>query len=91
MASRKQIDELKIILEEKQAQIESNIADSKNNIAQLKENECKDDFDFATATQQDISQIGCLLATNTCVVARGQQHLTVADEARVCQMFGNFS
>ena len=48
-----------------------------------------DDFDFATATQQDISQIGCLLATNTCVVARGQQHLTVADEARVCQMFGN--
>ena len=29
-----------------------------------------DDFDFATATQQDISQIGCLLATNTCVVAR---------------------
>jgi alpha-ketoglutarate-dependent taurine dioxygenase len=48
-----------------------------------------DDFDFTTASQEDISQIGCLLATNTCVVITGQQHLTVADEIRACQMFGN--
>lgn len=55
MASRKQIDELKIILEEKQAQIESNIEDSKNNIAQLKENECKDDFDFAESSSDSFT------------------------------------
>jgi alpha-ketoglutarate-dependent taurine dioxygenase len=48
-----------------------------------------DDFDFAKATQEDISQIGCLLATNTLVVARGQQHLLVEDEIRVCKMFGD--
>lgn len=47
-----------------------------------------DDFDFATATREDIDQIACLLATNTCVVARHQQ-LTVADELRVAHMFGD--
>ena len=48
-----------------------------------------DDFDFAKATQEDINQIACLLATNTCVVAREQQHLTVEDEMRVSHMFGD--
>ena len=47
-----------------------------------------DEFDFAKATQDDIDQLGCLLATNTCVVARNQSHLTIADEIRVCKMFG---
>jgi len=47
-----------------------------------------DDFDFATATQDDINEIGCLLATNTLVIAHDQNHLTVQDEVRVAQMFG---
>lgn len=47
------------------------------------------DFDFATATQADINEIGRLLATNTLVVARGQNHLTVEDEVRIAHMFGN--
>jgi len=47
-----------------------------------------DDFDFAQSTQADINQIACFLATNTLVVARNQQHLTVADEVRVGEMFG---
>ncbi len=48
-----------------------------------------DDFDFAQATQEDINHIAQLLATNTCVVARGQGHLTPEDEIRVCEMFGD--
>ena len=48
-----------------------------------------DDFDFATATQDDINQIGCLLATNTLVVARNQGHLTANDQADICARFGN--
>lgn len=47
-----------------------------------------DDFDFAQATRADIDQIAQLLATNTCVVAHGQGHLTPQDEVRVCEMFG---
>jgi alpha-ketoglutarate-dependent taurine dioxygenase len=47
-----------------------------------------DDYDFAKATQEDIDQIACWLATNTLVVARDQGHLTVADELRVSSMFG---
>lgn len=48
-----------------------------------------DDFDFATATREDVDTIAGFLATNTCVVAQNQQHLTVADELRVCEMFGD--
>jgi DnaK suppressor protein len=55
MASKKQVDELKIILEEKCIQIENNIFDAKNNIAQLKENECKDDFDFAESSSDSFT------------------------------------
>jgi DnaK suppressor protein len=55
MASRKQIDELQLILEERQKQIESNIQDSKDNIAQLKENECKDDFDYAESSSDSFT------------------------------------
>ena len=46
-----------------------------------------DDFDFAAATREDIDQIACLLATNTCVVAH-KQTLTLDDELRVAHMFG---
>ena len=48
-----------------------------------------DDFDFATATREDIDTIARFLATNTCVVAQNQQHLTVEEELRVCEMFGD--
>jgi alpha-ketoglutarate-dependent taurine dioxygenase len=48
-----------------------------------------DDFDIAKASQDDINQIGCLLATNTLVVIKNQSHLTVKDQVRIAQMFGN--
>jgi alpha-ketoglutarate-dependent taurine dioxygenase len=47
-----------------------------------------DDFNFAVATQQDINHIAQLLATNTCVVVHNQGHLSLSDEIRVCEMFG---
>jgi DnaK suppressor protein len=47
LASTKQIKELKDILEIRKIQIQSNIDDSNENIAQLKDMDCKDDFDFA--------------------------------------------
>ena len=50
MASSKQIEELRVILEERKTLIESNIEDTKNNIEQLKENECKDEFDYAESS-----------------------------------------
>jgi taurine dioxygenase len=45
-----------------------------------------DDFDFKTATQDDIDQISKFLATNTLVVAK-KQNLTVEDQLRVVNMF----
>ena len=48
-----------------------------------------DDFDFAKISQQEANELGRLLATNTCVVARNQAHLTVEDELRICEMVGN--
>ena len=47
MASTKQREELKVILENRKIQIQSNIDDSTNNIEQLKDMDCKDDYDFA--------------------------------------------
>lgn len=48
-----------------------------------------EDLDFAKITQEEVNQLGQFLATNTLVVARGQNHLTVKDEVRVAEMFGN--
>ena len=45
-----------------------------------------DDFDFNTATQEDINQIAKLVASNTCVVFKDQQ-LSVDDELRIAKMF----
>jgi alpha-ketoglutarate-dependent taurine dioxygenase len=45
-----------------------------------------EDFNFKTATQDDINHIARLLATNTLVVVRGQK-LTIEDEIRVENMF----
>jgi alpha-ketoglutarate-dependent taurine dioxygenase len=47
-----------------------------------------EDFDFNTATQDDINQIAKLVAKYTLVVARGQK-LSILDELRVCNMFKN--
>lgn len=47
-----------------------------------------EDFDFNTATQDDILEIARLVATNTCVVVKGQ-NLTVADQVRIGNMFKN--
>jgi alpha-ketoglutarate-dependent taurine dioxygenase len=47
-----------------------------------------ENFNFKTATQQDINDIAKLLATNTLVVAK-KQFLTVEDEVRVAKMFKN--
>jgi len=48
-----------------------------------------DDFDFATATDKEMNQIACLLATNTLVVARGQGHLTPMQEVEACSKIGD--
>jgi len=47
-----------------------------------------DNFDFKTATQEDINQIAKLIANNTCVVAKNQS-LTIDDELRIANMFKN--
>jgi len=55
MASSKQIEELRAVLVERKKMIESNIEDSRNNIAQLKENECKDEFDYAESSSDSFT------------------------------------
>lgn len=55
MASVKQIEELRQILEVRKVQIQSNIEDSKNNIAQLQDMDCKDDFDFAESSSDSFT------------------------------------
>jgi taurine dioxygenase len=47
-----------------------------------------DDFDFKTASQEDINQIAKLIATNTVVVVR-RQSLSVADQVKIAYMFKN--
>lgn len=46
------------------------------------------DFDFKTATQEDINQIAKLIAKNTLVVCKGQ-NLSIEDEVRIAKMFKN--
>ena len=55
MASKKQIEELKNILIERQTTIESNIEDSKDNISKLKDMDCKDELDFAEASSDSFT------------------------------------
>ena len=45
-----------------------------------------DNVDLKTVTQEDVNQMSRLLATNTCLVVRGQ-FLSVEDEMRVINMF----
>jgi len=55
LASEKQIEQLREILEERKIQIQSNIDDSAENIAQLKDMDCKDDFDFAESSSDSFT------------------------------------
>jgi len=55
LASKKQIEDLKNILLERQNIIESNIEDSKDNISKLKNMDCKDDIDFAEASSDSFT------------------------------------
>lgn len=55
MASKKQIEELKEILIQRQETIEDNIEDSKDNISKLKDMDCKDDLDFAEASSDSFT------------------------------------
>ena len=65
MASAKQIEELRQILEIRRLQIQSNIDDSKSNIAQLKDMDCKDDLDFAESSSDSFtSEIIALQQSN---------------------------
>ncbi len=45
-----------------------------------------EDFNWKTATQEDVNEISKLLATNTLVVSKNQQ-LSVEDEIRIAKMF----
>jgi DnaK suppressor protein len=55
LASDKQIEQLKNILEERKIVIRSNIEDSRENIAQLQDMDCKDDFDFAESSSDSFT------------------------------------
>ena len=55
MASNKQIEQLKEILEERKISIQSNIDDSNRNIELLTNMDCKDDFDFAETSSDSFT------------------------------------
>lgn len=56
MASKQQVDDLKIILEEKKEKILQNIIDSRENINQLKEQEINDDLDYAEVISDSFTE-----------------------------------
>ena len=55
MASKKQIEELRKVLLERQSIMQSNIKDSTDNITKLKDMDCKDDLDFAEASSDSFT------------------------------------
>jgi DnaK suppressor protein len=55
VASAKHIEELRVTLELRKVQIQSNIDDSKNNIAQLQNMDCKDDLDYAESSSESFT------------------------------------
>lgn len=64
MASTKQIKELKEILEKRKEQIISNIQDNTNNITMLKEQDCKDEYDFAETSSDSFTSEVILVQQN---------------------------
>lgn len=56
MASKQQIEDLKLILEERKEQILHNIKDSRDNINQIKEQEINDDLDYAELVSDSFTE-----------------------------------
>lgn len=56
MASERQIEDLKIILEEKKEKILNNINGSRNNIDELKGQEINDDLDYAELVSDSFTE-----------------------------------
>ncbi|MEA2050505.1 MAG: RNA polymerase-binding protein DksA [Campylobacterota bacterium] len=73
MASKKQIEDLKITLNERKRAINSNISDSIDNISKLNNCECKDDLDFAEASSDSF--------TSGIIINQQKQELKEIDEA----------
>jgi len=55
LASSKQIEQLREILEERKISIQSNIDDSNNNIEMLQNMDCKDEYDFAESSSDSFT------------------------------------
>jgi len=55
LASTKQIEELKILLNQRLITIESNISDGIDNISKLNNLDCKDELDFAEASSDSFT------------------------------------
>ncbi|MEA3289263.1 MAG: RNA polymerase-binding protein DksA [Campylobacterota bacterium] len=73
MASKKQIEDLKKVLEERRKLIESNIEDNIDNISKLNDCDCNDDLDFAEASSDSF--------TSGIIVNQQKQELKEIDEA----------
>ncbi|MDX9796261.1 MAG: RNA polymerase-binding protein DksA [Sulfurimonadaceae bacterium] len=56
MANRKQIEELKEILEKRKELITKNIQESRNSIDSLKNSECNDDVDYAEISSDSFKE-----------------------------------
>jgi alpha-ketoglutarate-dependent taurine dioxygenase len=46
------------------------------------------DFDISKATKHDIDILGCLVASQTLVIIKGPQNLTIEQEERIAKSFG---
>ena len=55
MASNKQIEQLREILETRKISIQSNIDDSNKNIEMLQNMDCKDEYDFAESSSDSFT------------------------------------
>jgi len=73
VASSKQIEELEIMLKQRQITIESNITDGIDNIAKLNNLDCKDELDFAEASSDSF--------TSSVIITQQKQELKEIKEA----------
>jgi DnaK suppressor protein len=55
LASNKQIEQLKEVLEQRKISIQSNIDDSNKNIEMLQNMDCKDEYDFAESSSDSFT------------------------------------
>lgn len=56
MANTKQIDELKVILQDRKEKITKNIQGSRDSIDSLKDSECKDEYDYAEVSSDSFKE-----------------------------------